>query len=90
MLDMHTIKPARHRGRQRLHRGHREDSHGGGPQHHKRPRQRGLRVRGGGQERHSAPHWVQDQFGESAPYERLLAKNGITTENIVAQAKSLL
>ena len=33
---------------------------------------------------------VQDQFGESAPYERLLAKNGITTENIVAQAKSLL
>lgn len=33
---------------------------------------------------------VQDQFGESAPYDRLLAKNGITTENIVAQAKSLL
>lgn len=33
---------------------------------------------------------VQDQFGESAPYERLLAKNGITAENIVAQAKSLL
>ena len=33
---------------------------------------------------------VQDQFGESAPYERLRAKNGITTENIVAQAKSLL
>ena len=33
---------------------------------------------------------VQDQFGESAPYERLLAKNGITTENIVAQAKSIL
>lgn len=33
---------------------------------------------------------VQDAFGESAPYERLLEKNGITTENIVAQAKSLL
>lgn len=33
---------------------------------------------------------VQDQFGESAPYERLLARNGITVENIVAQAKSLL
>lgn len=33
---------------------------------------------------------VQDRFGHSAPYERLLAENGITTENIVAQAKSLL
>ena len=33
---------------------------------------------------------VQDQFGESAPYERLLAKNGITVENIIAQAKSIL
>ena len=33
---------------------------------------------------------VQDQFGESAPYERLLAKNGITMENIIAQAKSIL
>ncbi len=33
---------------------------------------------------------VQDQFGESAPYERLLEKNGITVENIVAQAMSLL
>lgn len=33
---------------------------------------------------------VQDQFGQSAPYERLLAMNGITVENIVAQAKSLL
>ena len=32
---------------------------------------------------------VQDQFGESAPYERLMAKNGITIENIVAQAKAL-
>ncbi len=26
---------------------------------------------------------IQDQFGESAPYERLLEKNGITAENIV-------
>ena len=33
---------------------------------------------------------VQDQFGQSAPYERLLAMNGITTENIVAQAEALL
>lgn len=32
---------------------------------------------------------VQDQFGESAPYERLLAKNGITVEGIVAAAKAL-
>lgn len=33
---------------------------------------------------------IQDQFGQSAPYERLLAMNGITVENIVAQAKGLL
>ena len=33
---------------------------------------------------------VQDQFGSSAPYERLLAKNGITVENIIAQAKAIL
>ncbi|MCC8165224.1 MAG: transketolase family protein [Planctomycetes bacterium] len=33
---------------------------------------------------------VRDQFGESAPYERLLAQNGITAENIVQQAKRLL
>lgn len=32
---------------------------------------------------------IQDQFGESAPYERLLEKNGITVENIVKQAESL-
>ena len=32
---------------------------------------------------------VQDQFGMSAPYERLMAMNGITVENIVAQAKAL-
>ena len=32
---------------------------------------------------------IQDQFGESAPYERLLAKNGITVENIVETAKKL-
>lgn len=32
---------------------------------------------------------IQDQFGESAPYERLLAKNGITVEGIVAAAKAL-
>ena len=33
---------------------------------------------------------VQDQFGQSAPYERLLEMNGITVENIVAQAEKLL
>ena len=32
---------------------------------------------------------VQDQFGESAPYERLMAKNGITVEGIVEAAKAL-
>ena len=32
---------------------------------------------------------VQDKFGQSAPYERLLAMNGITVENIVATAKDL-
>ena len=32
---------------------------------------------------------IQDQFGESAPYERLMAKNGITVEGIVAAAKAL-
>ena len=32
---------------------------------------------------------IQDQFGESAPYERLLAKNGITVEDIVKIAESL-
>ena len=33
---------------------------------------------------------VLDQFGQSAPYERLLAMNGITVENIAAQAKILM
>jgi len=33
---------------------------------------------------------VQDQFGESAPYERLLEKNGITLNGIVAAANELL
>ncbi|MDO4468556.1 MAG: transketolase C-terminal domain-containing protein [Bacillota bacterium] len=33
---------------------------------------------------------IQDQFGQSAPYERLLEMNGITAENIVATAKDLL
>ena len=32
---------------------------------------------------------IQDQFGESAPYERLLAKNGVTVEDIAAIAESL-
>ena len=32
---------------------------------------------------------IQDQFGMSAPYERLLAMNGITVENIVKIAESL-
>ena len=33
---------------------------------------------------------VLDQFGQSAPYERLLEMNGITAENIAAQAEALL
>ena len=33
---------------------------------------------------------IQDQFGQSAPYERLLAMNGVTVENIVASAKTLI
>lgn len=33
---------------------------------------------------------VQDRFGESAPYEKLLEINGITVENIVNKAKELL
>jgi len=33
---------------------------------------------------------VQDQYGMSAPYDRLLAMNGITTENIVAKAMELI
>jgi len=33
---------------------------------------------------------IQDHFGESAPYESLLAKNGITAENIVKIAKKML
>ena len=30
---------------------------------------------------------IQDQFGQSAPYQRLLEMNGITAENIVALAQ---
>lgn len=33
---------------------------------------------------------IQDQFGESAPYESLLQKNGITVENIISESKKLL
>ncbi len=33
---------------------------------------------------------IQDQFGQSAPYERLLEMNGITADNIAAQAKILI
>lgn len=33
---------------------------------------------------------VQDRFGESAPYGKLLEINGITVENIVATATELL
>ena len=33
---------------------------------------------------------VLDQFGQSAPYERLLEMNGITAENVAAQAEILL
>ena len=33
---------------------------------------------------------ILDQFGQSAPYERLLEMNGVTAENIAAQARALL
>lgn len=33
---------------------------------------------------------IRDQFGESAPYERLLLKNGITVEEIMAACKALM
>ena len=33
---------------------------------------------------------IQDKFGESAPYERLLEKNGVTVDNIVAAAEELI
>jgi transketolase len=33
---------------------------------------------------------VQDQFGQSAPYEKLLELNGITVENIVRTANEML
>ncbi len=33
---------------------------------------------------------IQDQFGQSAPYERLLAMNGVTAENIAAEAEKLV
>lgn len=33
---------------------------------------------------------IQDQFGQSAPYQRLLEMNGITVENIVKTAEDLL
>lgn len=33
---------------------------------------------------------IQDQFGESAPYERLLEINGITQDNIVKTAQTML
>ena len=33
---------------------------------------------------------VQDQFGQSAPYERLLEMNGLTAANVAAQAEALL
>ena len=32
---------------------------------------------------------IMDQFGQSAPYERLLAMNGVTVENIVAKAEAM-
>ena len=32
---------------------------------------------------------IQDQFGQSAPYERLLKMNGVTVEDIVAAARAL-
>ena len=83
VLDMHTIKPLDTEAvaacRQRLRQGR----HRRGPQHHQRPgRRRLLRRRRDGQGQVKRIG-IQDQFGQSAPYERLLAMNGITVENIV-------
>ena len=33
---------------------------------------------------------IQDQFGQSAPYEHLLAMNGVTVENITEIAETLV
>lgn len=33
---------------------------------------------------------IRDQFGESAPYEELLAINGVTVENLIAEAEKLM
>ena len=33
---------------------------------------------------------IQDKFGESAPYNRLLEKNGVTVDNIVAAAEAVM
>jgi len=33
---------------------------------------------------------VQDHFGESAPYDHLMNKNGITVEQIVTRCKELV
>ena len=33
---------------------------------------------------------IRDNFGESAPYERLLAKNGITVNDIMDACKKLM
>ena len=33
---------------------------------------------------------IQDKFGQSAPYERLLAMNGVTVENITEIAETLV
>ena len=33
---------------------------------------------------------IQDQFGQSAPYERLLEMNGITSENIVSSVLGMV
>ena len=33
---------------------------------------------------------IQDQYGQSAPYQRLLEMNGITAENIAAQVRDIL
>ena len=32
----------------------------------------------------------RDKFGESAPYDHLLAKNGVTVESIAAEAEALI
>jgi transketolase len=90
LLDMHTIKPL---DRDAVVQAIRDTGHIVTVEDHSILNGLGSAVaetvaeEGGGTLRRVG---IQDRFGESAPYARLLEKNGITAENVVAQAKALL